>query len=195
MVMTPEQLTEARMQFYPHPVTTVTGPYKASIMGAFNLINSIWRYKDITDKLRSIDDEKERKKFKRENFDTICVSGLFSRKADNCLLQHSGLIGIDIDHCGKENVEELKQEFIHDRIIQENFEVELAFRSPSGDGLKLIMLIDLQQATHEEWYQAIGNYILMAYGIEIDTNCKNVSRGCFLPHDIFCYVNPLVCPF
>ena len=42
MAMTPEQLTEARMGFYPHPVTTVTGHYKVSIMGAFNLITSRW---------------------------------------------------------------------------------------------------------------------------------------------------------
>jgi len=195
MAMNLQQLKEARMQFYLHPVTTVMSHYKASVVGAFCLITSPLRYKSITEKLRSIEDEKERKAFKKNNFDTLCVSGLFSKKADNCLLQHSGLLGIDIDHVGKQHVEELKQEFIHDPTLSQDFELELAFRSPSGDGLKMFVQIDLQQATHEEWYRAVGAYILMNYGIETDANCKNVSRGCFLPFDPYCYVNPLVCPF
>ena len=195
MGMTRQQLMEARMQFYLHPVTNVRSSYKASIAGAYRLITDPLRYKSITEKLRSIEDEKEKKDFKKNNFDTLCVSGLFSKKADNCLLKHSCLIGIDIDHIGKEQVEEVKQEFIHDPFLNQEQEVELAFRSPSGDGLKMVVQIDLTEATHEEWYRAIGTYILMTYGIEIDANCKNVSRGCFLPFDINCYVNPLVCPF
>lgn len=195
MAMTLQQLQEARMQFYLHPVTNVRSHYKASIMGAFNLITNPLRYKDITEKLRSIKDEKEKKAFKKNNFDSLCVSGLFSRKADDCLLKHSNLMGIDIDHIGKEHVEEVKQEFIHDPALINDFELELAFRSPSGDGLKMFVQIDLEEATHDEWYRAISAYILMNYGIEIDGNCKNVSRGCFLPFDINCYVNPLVCPF
>lgn len=189
------QLQEARMQFYLHPVTNVKSHYKASILGTYNLITSPLRYKGITEKLRSIKDEKEKKAFKKSNFDSLCVSGLFSRKADDCLLQHSGLLGIDIDHIGEEHVEEVKQEFIHDPTLSQDFELELAFRSPSGDGLKMIVQIDLLRATHDEWYRAISAYILMNYGIEIDEKCKNVSRGCFLPFDINCYVNPLVCPF
>lgn len=195
MAMTLQQLKEARMQFYLHPVTNVTSHYKVGIAGTFRLIADPLRYKDITEKLRSIEDDKERKAFKKNNFDSLCVSGLFSKKADHCLLQHSGLVGIDIDHIGKERVEEVKQEFIHDPAFTDDFELELAFRSPSGDGLKMIVQIDLQEATHDEWYRAIGAYILMNYGIEIDGNCKNVSRGCFLPFDNYCYVNPLVCPF
>ena len=195
MAMTRQQLAEARMQFYLHPVTNVRSHYKASVAGVYRLVTDPLRYKGITEKLRSIEDEKEKKDFKKSNFDTICASGLFTKKADNSLLKHSGLIGIDIDHIGKEQVEEVKQEFIHDPILNHDLEVELAFRSPSGDGLKMLVEIDLEEATHEEWYRAIGNYILMNYGIETDANCKNVSRGCFLPFDIHCYVNPLVCPF
>lgn len=193
--MTLQQLTEAGMQFYLHPVTTVMSSYKASVAGAFRLISDPLRYKRITDELGEILDPKERLAFKKKNFDQLCVSGLFSKKADNCLIKHSGMLGIDIDHVGKEHVEELKQEFVHDSTVMDNFEVELAFRSPSGDGLKMFVEIDLREATHEEWYKAIGCYIQMHYGIEIDTCCQNLSRGCFLPFDRFCYVNPLVCPF
>ena len=81
-------------------------------------------------------------------------------------------------------------------MMQKNFELELAFRSPSGDGLKLFVQIDLQQCDHQTWFQALEHYIWQAYGgIKIDAACKNVSRSCFLPYDPNCYVNPLVCPF
>lgn len=79
--------------------------------------------------------------------------------------------------------------------MKENFELELAFRSPSGDGLKLIVAIDLQEADHATWFLALQNYIRLNYGVDIDPACKNVSRACFLPYDRHCYVNPLVCPF
>ena len=67
--------------------------------------------------------------------------------------------------------------------------------SPSGDGLKLIVAIDLQEADHATWFLALQNYIRLNYGVDIDPACKNVSRACFLPYDRHCYVNPLVCPF
>ncbi len=203
MAMSREQLMEARMQFYLHPVTNVRSPYKASVAGAFRLISDPLRYKAVTDQLRAIkagEDEdaakaKEAAAFKKQNFDTLCISGLFSKRADGCLLHHSGMMGIDIDHIGESLVEGLKQEIIHDKMFQEDFELELAFRSPSGDGLKLIVETDLGEASHEEYFQALSNIFQMRYGIEIDANCRNVSRGCFLPHDILCYVNPKVCPF
>ncbi len=213
MAMTQQQLQEAVMQFYLHPVTNVRSTYKASVRGVFLLVTDPTRYKGITMDLRSIkaqqkmeadegreteaaDKAREAAAFKKQNFDTICVSGLFSKRADNCLTQHSHLMGVDIDHYGEGRaVEKLKQEIIHDPMFREDFELELAFRSPSGDGLKLIVQTDLTQATHEEYFDALSNIFLVNYGIEIDANCKNVSRGCFLPYDPWCYVNPLVCPF
>ena len=212
MTMSLEQLKEARMQFYLHPVTNVWSRYKASIAGAFRLISDPTLYKVVTEQLRVIKRQqkvaeeegrkedaiakaKEASNFKKQHFDMLCISGLFSKRADNSLQTPSGMMGIDIDHCGEEYVEELKQEIIHDPMFQDDFELELAFRSPSGDGLKLIVETDLSVATHAEYFDALRNIFQMRYGINIDDNCKNVSRGCFLPHDIFCYVNPLVCPY
>ena len=212
MTMSLEQLKEARMQFYLHPITNVRSNYRASIAGAFRLISDPTLYKGITEQLRAIKRQqkaaeeegrkedaiakaKEAATFKKNHFDQLCVSGLFSKKADGCLITHSGMMGIDIDHYGEEHVEELKQEIIHDPMFKKDFELELAFRSPSGDGLKLIVETDPDVTTHAEYFDALRNIFQMRYGINIDNNCKNVSRGCFLPHDIFCYVNPLVCPF
>ena len=168
-------------------------------------IYHLWQYitdptlfKNATDTLRGIpeEEEKRRKAYKAKEFDYVLASGIFNARNDQGLLKHSGIMCLDIDHVGKGLVEELKQEFIHDEMMQKNFELELAFRSPSGDGLKLFVQIDLQQCDHPTWFQALEHYIWQAYGgIKIDAACKNVSRACFLPYDPNCYVNPLICPF
>ena len=195
MPMTIDQLHEHRMQYYRHPISNVLSHNRVSIYHLWTYITNPLLYKQATDTLRGIADEKERKAFKAKEFDYILASGTFSSRNDQGLIPPSSLLCIDIDHIGYEQVEDLKQQFIHDEVMKENFELELAFRSPSGDGLKLIVAIDLQEADHATWFLALQNYIRLNYGVDIDPACKNVSRACFLPYDRHCYVNPLVCPF
>jgi len=195
MPMTLDQLHEHRMQFYRHPISNVVSHNRVGIYHLWTYITNPMLWKQATDTLRGIADEKERKAYKAKEFDYILASGTFCSRNDKGLIQHSSLICTDIDHIGYDQVEELKQEFIHDEVMKEYFELELAFRSPSGDGLKLINQIDLQEADHATWFFALQNYIRLNYGVNIDPACKNVSRACFLPFDRHCYVNPLVCPF
>jgi len=72
----------------------------------------------------------------------------------------------------------------------EYFETEMLFVSPSGDGLKWIIPIDITEATHQNFFQAIANYIREVYQLEVDKSGKDVSRACFLPHDPEAYINP-----
>jgi hypothetical protein len=91
---------------------------------------------------------------------------------------------IDLDELS--NVEEIKQLLLND----EYFETELLFTSPSGDGLKWIVSIDLMKATHLEYFNGISNYLLTTYKLKVDASGKDVSRACFVPHDRNCYINP-----
>ena len=198
MTMNIEQLKELKMQYYRHPISNVVSHNRVGIYHLWQYITDPTLFKNATDTLRGIpkEEEKRRKAYKAKEFDYVLASGTFNARKDQGLIQHSGIMCLDIDHIGKDQVEELKQEFIHDEMMQKNFELELAFRSPSGDGLKLFVQIDLQQCDHQNWFQALEHYIWQAYGgIKIDAACKNVSRACFLPYDPNCYVNPLVCPF
>jgi len=195
MSMTIDQLHEHRIQYYRHPISNVVSRNRVGIYHLWTYITNPLLFKHATDTLRGIEDEKERKAFKAKEFDYILASGTFSSRNDKGLILHSGLICTDIDHIGHDHVEELKQQFIHDEVMKQNFELELAFRSPSGDGLKLINQIDLQEADHATWFLALQNYIQCNYGVDVDPACKNVSRACFLPYDRNCYVNPLICPF
>ena len=135
------------------------------------------KYKKITEELRAITDVKEARKFKANHFDYVTFSGVFEKRNDNNLLQHSNLLTIDFDHL--ENLQEVKTQLLND----EYFETEMLFTSPSGDGLKWIIRIDISEVTHSEYFIAVANYIKHNYNIEVDQSGKDVSRACFLPYD------------
>ena len=142
----------------------------------FELITSD-KYKKITEDLRVITDVKEARKFKANRFDYVTFSGVFEKRNDSNLLQHSNLLTIDFDHL--DNLQELKTQLLND----EYFETEMLFTSPSGDGLKWIIRIDILEVSHSEYFIAVANYIKQTYNIEVDQSGKDVSRACFLPYD------------
>ena len=74
--------------------------------------------------------------------------------------------------------------------MDEYFETELMFVSPSGDGIKWIIPIDITIATQSTFFKAVANYIKKTYGLEVDQSGKDVSRACFLPHDAVPFINP-----
>jgi hypothetical protein len=149
------------------------------------------KYKRQTEELRSISELESARKYKAKNFDYATFSGLFSKRNDSALIQHSGLIALDFDHVA--NLQELKENLLQDKY----FETELMFVSPSGDGLKWIISIDLKECNHQDWFVAISAYIKSTYQLEVDKSGKDISRACFLPYDPKIYINPnyLKCPF
>ncbi len=135
-----------------------------------------------TEELRSIKDEKQHREFKAKNFDSVTFSGVFTKRCVDGLIEHSGLMVLDIDHVG-EKVNELKGMFIIDQMLQPL----MVFTSPSGDGLKVVVEIDLEKADHLTWFYALKGYVSEIYGISLDEKCKDVGRACFLPYDKECY--------
>ena len=75
-------------------------------------------------------------------------------------------------------------------LTDEYFETEILFTSPSGDGLKWIISIDITEHSHKDWFTSIKHYIEETYNMEVDNAGKDVSRACFLPHDINIYLHP-----
>ena len=161
-----------------------TKPYKElSLVQVYNKIRSI-AFKEQTENLRKMTDKKEARKYKADNFDYVTFSGTFSKREEEGLKNHSGLLTVDLDHL--ENISEVRARLLQD----EYFETELLFVSPSGDGLKWIIPIDLSECTHQEYFIAVSNYIRATYGITVDESGKDVSRACFLPFDPQVYINP-----
>ena len=169
--------------YFKNPVTNIFPSKQANLLEVYHLIKSD-SFITATDTLRNSEDAKKAKEYKAAHFDYVTFSGTFSKRTDKALLQHSGLLTIDFDHVA--HPQSLKQQLLGD----EYFETELLFISPSGDGLKWVIPIDLTKATHQDYFKSISNYILHQYQVKIDPSGKDTSRACFLPHDAGVYINP-----
>ena len=134
--------------------------------------------------LRNLTNKAEAKRYKATHFDYCTFSGLFRKRREDDLLMHSGLMCIDFDHVT--DLIDLKQRLLAD----EYFETELMFVSPSGDGLKWIIAVDLQGMEHSRFFRAIANYLAHAGYPNVDMSGSDVARSCFLPHDPDVFINP-----
>lgn len=169
--------------YFSKPITNTTPTKEVGLIDVYKLIKSEC-FSQPTISLRSITDPKEARKYKALHFDYVTFSGTFSKRNANNLKKHSGLLTIDFDKIT--DLQSLKEKLLSDKY----FETELLFQSPSGDGLKWIIPIDLTMAKHQNYFKAVSNYILHTYRLEIDQSGKDISRACFLPHDSDIYINP-----
>ena len=165
-----------RFSFYKAPVRN-TIPYKhITLRDAYNYITGNYA-RDRTEALRLISDIKEAREFKAKNFDYCTFSGTFSARKEDKLIKHSGLLCLDFDHVP--DLEEFFQALKSDRQLK----TRLLFRSPSGDGLKWIVGIDLNKCDHAQWFRAVANYVFKTYHVPVDQSGKDICRACFLPWD------------
>ena len=124
---------------------------------------------------------------KRKYFDYVTFSGVFTKRNNASLIKHSELLTIDIDNIQTENkLLKIKNQLLTDPY----FSTELMFTSPRGKGLKWIIKISLETATHLEYFTAVANYLHKTYRIEMDTSGADVSRACLLPYDPEAYIHP-----
>jgi hypothetical protein len=100
------------------------------------------------------------------------------------LLNHSGLLQVDIDKIGVFKAFGLKDKLAADP------HVFAAFISPSGDGIKLLVRIPADASRHRASFHAAESYFKERYQLTIDASCKDVMRLCFFSHDEELVLNP-----
>ena len=171
-----------RFSYFRAPVTNTIPNRELNILQVALLIILPDFYGTLTEKLRSMDKD-EYTSSKARKLDYITCSGVFEKRGNHWLVNHSGYICLDIDHI--EDPEELKGRLAND----EKLMPELIFISPGGKGIKCIVSIDIKAATHDKYFSALSSYLDLNYGVEIDSACKDVSRACFLCHDPDCFIN------
>lgn len=130
------------------------------------------------EQLRSEKDPEKRKKIKGE-LPSICFSGKFTERGNNNLVEHSGLVAIDFDHLG-DRLAAFKANICNDK------HTYMAFISPSGDGLKVVVKIPPSIKTHQLSCDALSDY----YKEETLDSFKDVARVCFESYDPEIYFNP-----
>ena len=112
----------------------------------------------------------------------VTWSGQFQqRKKDDPTFLHSGLLCLDFDHL--DNVKAARAKIEKDPFVM------VAFTSPRGAGLKVVVRIPTDRAEHEKAFRSAAHYFKSKYNLTADESGKDVSRACFMSHDPEAYAN------
>lgn len=179
----PPKLESQLFSYFRKPIKNTNQFKDITIIEAYEMIKSE-SFRKSTEFLRQIESANEARLYKATNFNYVTFSGTFNTRKDDLLKKHSGLMAIDFDHV--DDLDQLKNTLLNDPCL----DTELMFISPSGDGLKWIVPVNIGKASHFDHFKAIEAYLKEKYDLNIDASGKDVSRACFLPWDPDAYINP-----
>jgi hypothetical protein len=138
------------------------------------------KYFELVDEIQREDDKDKRNVLKKK-LPAICFSGTFSKRADNAMIEHSGLICLDFDDFPSyDEMDEYREKLSKDK------HTYAVFISPSGKGLKVLVKIPRDYENHRKYFNALEKYYDSPY---FDTSCKNESRVCYESSDPEIHVN------
>ena len=140
------------------------------------------RWKDPIEQVRAAQSKDEATTLKKESLGVFLPSGVFTERAKDKLIAHSGCLCIDCD--GVSDPVALRDKLARDRYTY------FACLSPSGKGVKALVRIHPSVERHPASFVAAQRYFLDAYDVKLDATCKDVSRACFACHDPDAKPNP-----
>ena len=149
-------------------------------------VNDILRgtFRTEVEKIRSAEDKNKLK----SKLPAVTISGTFSKRANDCLIQHSGFICIDIDT----KPEGVTWEALRDTAGGWDH-VYLSAISVSGNGMFLIIPI-LRPEKHKLHFEAL-RIEFEGMGITIDKACKDLARLRGISYDPDAIFNPDTKPY
>ena len=142
--------------------------------------------KELIEKIRKSKNKPQQTELKKK-LPAICFSGVFYKRSDSAISEHSGLICLDFD--GYPNIKEMlsdKSKLAKDKYV---FSV---FVSPSGLGLKVLIKIPTDITNHKNYFKALQTYFDNPH---FDITTKNISRVCYESYDSNIYVNDKSTPW
>jgi len=173
-------MIDYKFSYFRKPITNRI-PYKSiAINDLFKAIRGDY-YRSATLEARKVKEAStgEYRAFKAENFDYVTFAGEFQNRSRDGLIRPSGLMCLDIDH---EPTEERMQALKRYVILDDNLDVRMIFRSPGGDGWKIIIRNPLHEIDYSQAYKRIKKYFWKTFACEID-NTSDISRACFVCWD------------
>lgn len=148
-----------------------------------NKIKSDQNLKQLVEKIRSIDDKKERQDFKQTNLPYLCLSQFKKSRSKENFISTEAMV-FDADHL--EDVEVII------KYIKKWKYTSAVFISPSGNGLKIIVKLARPITNNDEYtlvYETIASIIETELNLTLDRSTKDSSRTCFLSYDPDIYIN------
>ena len=112
-------------------------------------------------------------------------AGVFTRRSNSGLVQHSGQVGIDLDGLGEAEAVRVIQSAVADAYCL------AAFRSTRGEGVRLIFRIpSCSPKNHVAAFEQVAEHVRNTYGHDADTSGKDVARASFVSFDRGLWFNP-----
>lgn len=150
-------------------ITDTKTPYYVSIDAVYQMIKSEKYISTIT-KIRALSEKKDRDEIKKL-LPSICFSGIFTERTNMGITEHSGLVAVDFDH-----VTDYEKFWEY---ITSDPHTHMAFRSPSGDGVKVVVKIPANTLTHRMSCRALLEY----YNNDHLDQFEDVARVCYISSD------------
>ena len=180
------QLSAAKTSFF----GTVTARVPEQDCTLYDVIQTVQsdQHKEHVERIRQAiangrDDEASRLKHKLPAVTTSVVT--YTRDAatpaDQRFGAHNGFLQIDIDAKDNPQLRDIFDE-VRER-LKADVHVAAGFRSPSGNGLKLLFRIAESKTAHKRSWIAAESYFLKNYGLKIDRATSDIARLCFLSYD------------
>uniref|UniRef100_F4C446 VirE protein n=1 Tax=Sphingobacterium sp. (strain 21) TaxID=743722 RepID=F4C446_SPHS2 len=167
--------------YYKGPITNLKPSRELTMAKAIEIIKGD-EFKERIIKLRTTPN-KDIAAVLKKNLDYFTFSGTFKKRAVSSLIKHSGLLCLDYDGLSNEDIEDLREK------LPQIPEVHAFFKSPSGNGLKVIFKINVNN--HEESFKQIPQYLTDNIDMPaIDASGSDVARACFVSWDTNAYFNP-----
>lgn len=138
------------------------------------------KYKDEVEKVTALvrEGKKEEADRLKKQLLAFAPSGTFEGgRKQEYLTQYSQLIILDLD---KLLPDVLQVAFEKATAIPYTF---CCFRSPSGNGLKILIEVTSTQEHHEQAYKQLADYYEQQVGLPIDRSGKDITRLCFVSYD------------
>lgn len=129
-------------------------------------------------------------KLTKQQLPGATLSGLFSRRKGDCLIQHTGFVAIDIDLGDNTSIGNFGTIL---RTLRHRAEVAMYMRSCSGTGYFALIPLAYPEH-HKEQFRALQKEYA-AMGIVLDNACSDITRIRFASYDEHSYVNEQAIPY
>lgn len=129
-------------------------------------------------------------KLTKQQLPGATLSGLFSRRKGDCLIQHTGFVAIDIDLGDNTSIGNFGTIL---RTLRHRAEVAMYMRSCSSTGYFALIPLAYPEH-HKEQFRALQKEYA-AMGIVLDNACSDITRIRFASYDEHPYVNEQAIPY
>lgn len=160
-------MRDSKVTIYPKVYNTQEEPRYISLQTALKRIQEGGKNIERIQAIRAGD------KSEKKELPIVLFSGVFKKRNDEGIIDHSSYIVTDFDHVDVEHVKAL--------LCMDEY-VYAVWVSPSGDGLKALIKISHPER-HRDHFRALQVYFDKSYGLEVDPSGINESRACFESYD------------